>query len=216
MISLIFSLLLALNQPILATEATTSADNNTKTEEVRKLIKQKVDKKLNLIKPKSLFGTIEKIDDQEISITWKDESNTIITTDKTTFISLKRRKLELEDIKTSQEILAMGYFNTENKLEAKRIILIEIKKIENNNQVINGQVVDVSQNSPIFTIILHNNKNDNGYQIKTDSKTIKKITAGQKIIAVIKADADMVNTFDLLKIIKSTDASPSATPTPDN
>lgn len=220
MISLLISLFLSLNQPVLAaTEASTSADSQ-EVQQIREVVQQKVKEKLNLIKApsnkaKSIFGTIEKIEDQQLFIKWKTDSNIITTDDETTIISLKRSKLDLENLKTNQDILAMGYFNEENKLEAKRIVVIEIKEIENNNQVINGKVVDVSQSSPVFTIVPQNNKN-NQYQITTNSTTLKKISAGQKIIAVIKADPDMANTFDLVKIIKNTDASTSATPTPEN
>lgn len=216
MISLLLSLLLILNlnQPILAIEASNSADN-TKSQEYREALKQKVNEKLNLIKAKSLFGTIEKINDKEISINWKDNSNTLITDNETIFINLKRLKIELEDIKPNQEILAMGYFNVDNKLETKRVIIIEMEEIANNNQVVNGQIVDVSKTTSIFTIIPHNNKNVD-YQIKTTNSTIKKITEGQKIIAVIEPDLEMTNTFNLLKIIKTTDSSISATPTPNN
>lgn len=217
MIAFLFSLLLSFNQPILATEASTSA-NSSEVQQIREVVQQKVKEKLNLIKSpsnkaKSLFGTIEKINDNEININWKDDSNTIITDDETTIVGLKRNKLDLEDLKPNQEILAMGYFNAQNKLETKRIVLIEMEKIENKNQVVNGKIVDVSQNSPVFTVVPQNNKN-NQYQIETNTKTISKIAAGQKIIAVIKADPKKTNTFDLLKIIKTTDASTSATPTP--
>ncbi|MPN17987.1 hypothetical protein SDC9_165345 [bioreactor metagenome] len=97
----------------------------------------------------------------------------------------------------------MGYINSQNQLEAKRIVVIELKKIKNNTQIINGQIVDVSQNSPVFIVVPLNNKNSQ-YQIETDSNTIKKIVTGQKIIAAIKPDEKITNTFNLVKIISST------------
>lgn len=218
MINIIVSLLLILNRPIFAAEASPSANNPEEIQQIREVVQQKVKEKLNLIstpsdKPKSIFGTIEKINDNQINTNWNNNSNTITTNDDTIIIGSKRNKLSLKDLKTGQDILSMGYFNAQNQLEAKRIVVIEIKNLENKTQVINGQIVDVSQTSPVFTVIPNKNKNSQ-FQITTNNTNIKKLKSGQKIIAVVKPDAKINNTFDLLKIVSLSESSPSATPTP--
>jgi len=219
MFSLILSLILSLNRPVIANEATPSATDNQEIQEIRQVVQEKVKEKLDLIKSpsnkaKSIFGSIEKIEDKNINIKWQDDTNQLILNEETTIISLKRQKMKITDLKAGQEILAMGYFNQDNNLETKRIVLIEIEEIENKNQVVNGQVVDVPQSSPVFTLIPNNNKNTQ-YQIKTTTKEIAKIKTGQKIIAVIEANPENNNNFDLIKIIKTIDSTTSATPTPE-
>jgi len=220
MFSLIISLLLSvITQPVIANEATPSATDSQEIQEIRQVVQEKVKEKLDLIKSpsnkaKSIFGTIEKVEDKNITIKWQDDTNQLILDEETTIISLKRQKMKTSDLKVGQEILAMGYFNQDNNLETKRIVLIEIKKIENNNQVVNGQIVDLSQSAPIFTLIPNSNKN-NQYQIESTSKEIKDLSSGQKIIAVIEADPENNNNFNLIKIIKTTDPTSSATPTPE-
>lgn len=218
MFHFIFSILLILISPnkVFATEASSSAND---VQSIREVVQQKVMEKLNIIttpssKPKSFFGNIQKITDKQIEITQNNENKTIITTDDTIFINLKRTKTTFKEIKAGQEILAMGYINSQNQLEAKRIIVVELKNIENKNQVINGQIVDISQTSSVFVVVPFNNKNGQ-FQIEADSTNLKKISTGQKIVAIIKPNEKISNTFDLLKII-STTSSPSATPTPKN
>ncbi|MDD4937741.1 MAG: hypothetical protein PHX34_01865 [Candidatus Shapirobacteria bacterium] len=219
MISYFLSLILLLISPttVFATDASPSANNSNDIQTIREVVQQKVKEKLNLIttpesKPKSFFGTIQKITNNQIDINLNNETKTIITTDNTVFINLKRTKIALKDLKSGQEILALGYLNSQNQLETKRIIIFELKSVENNTQVVNGQIVDVSQTSPIFVIVPQANKN-NQYQITTTTTEIKKIKTGQKAIIVIKPDPKMTNTFDLLKTISLSESTTSASPT---
>ncbi len=217
MIGLLVSLLFLMNsRPIIAIEASSSAND---IQSIREVVQQKVKEKLNIIttpssKPKAFFGSIKKINGLQIEISQNNENKTIITTEETIFVNLKKIKSNIKELKVGDEILAIGYLNSQNQLEVKRVIVIELNKFKNNTQIINGQIVDVSQNSPVFVIVPLNNKNSQ-YQIETDANTIKKINTGQKIVAVIKPDEKITNTFNLLKIVSSISISTSsATPTP--
>lgn len=213
---LLIFLFLSSFKSAVAIEASSSAND---VQSIREVVQQKVKEKLNIIttpssKPKSFFGSIKEIKNQQIIINQNNENKTIVITDETIFINLKKTKINFKDIKVGDEVLAMGYIDSQGQLETKRVVLIELKKIKNTTQVINGQVVDVSQSSPVFIVVPFNNKN-NQYQIKTDSNNIKKINTGQKIIAIIKPDEKITNTFNLIKIISSTSTSTSsATSTP--
>ena len=219
MINLFFLLISFLICPatVLAVDISTSATNSSEVQTIREVVQQKVKEKLNIIttpesKPKSLFGTIQKITDNQIEISFNNVSKIIINNEDTVLIGLKRNKIKQKDLKSGQEILALGYLNSKNQLEAKRIIIFELKKIENKTQVINGQIVDISKESLIFVVVPPKNKNSQ-YQVKTDTANLKKLSSGQKIIAVIKPDPKLANTFNLIKTI-STESSASATPTP--
>lgn len=208
---LLIFLFLSSFKPTVAIEASSSAND---VQSIREVVQQKVKEKLNIIttpssKPKCFFGSIKEIKNQQIIISQNNENKTIVITDETIFINLKKTKISFKDIKVGDEVLAMGYIDAQGQLETKRVVLIELKKIKNTTQVINGQIVDVSQNSPVFIVVPFNNKN-NQYQIKTDSNNIKKINTGQKIIAIIKPDEKITNTFNLIKIISSTSTSTSS------
>jgi len=216
--------------PALAVDATTSSD---KQKDIINLVQQKVKEKLSLItspstKPKSFIGTITTIDSTKISIDYQNNSKTILIDDDTAYVDIKRNKSKFANFKVGQGIIAMGYLNENNQLNGKRIVAVDLKSLENKNEVVIGKVVDISKSSPIIVVIPIKNKNSQ-YQIKTDTKTeildksntkiaSKDIVLGQKIIAIIQPDVKIAKTFYASKIINLDFAtsSPSATPTPKN
>lgn len=168
--------------------------------------------------PKFLMGTITQINPTQITINYKNESKTITITTDTVFIDAKRNKTKIDSLKAGQDILAMGYYDQLNNLEAKRVVITDLKTIENKNQIILGKIVDISQASPVFVLIPIKNK-DIQYQIKTDAKTeifnqdnnkltIDKLKSGQKIVVIIQPDAKIAKTFYVSKIITFTTANP--------
>jgi hypothetical protein len=222
----IFSLFLNfLAKPALAATASPSADQ---TKDIVNLVQQKVKEKLNLIntpsaQPKSFFGIISQLDQNQILINYQNKSQTITIDDTTAYVDAKKNKSKLTNFKVGQGILAMGYLNTDTSLTGKRIVATDEKTIDNSNQTVIGQIVDISKSSPIFVLIPSKNK-DVQYQIKTDSKTTvtdfknskldsKVLASGKKIIVIISPDAKIANTFYASKII-SLDSTTSATPTP--
>jgi hypothetical protein len=222
---IIFCLSTFFTKPVLAVTATPSAE---KTQDIVNLVQQKVKEKLNLIttpstQPKSFFGNITQITDDQISISYQNKTQNINIGDSTVYVDTKKNKSKLANFKVGQTILAMGYLNETNNLDAKRIVLLDLKSIENNNQTVTGQIVDISKSSPIIVIIPTKDKN-NQYQIKTDSKTEiisldgKKISSsslssGKKVIVIIQPDAKIAKTFYAIKIISLESASISPTPT---
>jgi hypothetical protein len=176
--------------------------------------------------PKSFFGTITQVDTDQIKINIKDQSKTLYITKDTTFVNNKKQKGKITDFKSGQTIIAMGYLKDDQSLDCRRIVYTESKTVENTNQIVTGQIVDVSQSqtSPIFVIIPTQNKN-NQYQIKTDSKTeivdlknakstsAKTIVTSKKVIVIIQPDTKLINTFYATKIIDTT-SSITTTPSP--
>ncbi len=178
-------------------------------------------------KPKSFFGNIIQIDEDTITIIYKDQTQKIQVNDETVYVDLKRNKSKLANFKVGQEILAMGYLKEDQSLDCKRIVATELKSVANNHQTVTGQIVDISKETSIFTLTPNYNKNS-PFQLKTDSKTkivnlINKAIAsseaianGKKIIAIIKPDTKLENTFYVSKIIviDSFNNTSNSTPTP--
>lgn len=121
----------------------------------------------------------------------------------------------------------MGIVNTDLSMDCSRIVATDSKSITNTHQIISGQIVDVSQsqNSTIFVLVPSKNKN-NQYQIKIDTKTVltdtkgknltlnKNIISGKKLIAVIKPDSQIAQTFYAVRLISLDSETPTPTPKP--
>lgn len=216
-----------------ATEASPSVVSD-KVEDVKDILKQIVKSTSNndevetvSDKPKSIFGSITAIDTNQITLNFQNQTKVIRISDETTFIDSKRQKSKLTNFKVGQTILSMGYLQADQSLDCKRVVFTDTKSIENTNQIVTGQIVDVSQSqtSPIFVLIPTQNKNSQ-YQIKTDSKTeiidlknnkltlSKTIISGKKIIAIIKPDSQLAQTFYASKIINLESATESISPSP--
>jgi hypothetical protein len=210
-------LLSSLFFPILSfSQEVTIIPTKTPNKEVLEMVQQKVKDMLQnttstSTEPKSIIGTITQIDSSQIIINYKNESKTITLTDTTVFIDNKRNKTKIDNIKAGQDILAMGYINQYGNFDAKRVVIIDLKTIENKNEIVLGKIVDISQSSPIFVLIPIKNK-ETQYQIKTDTKTeildkdnnkltLDKLKSGQKIVVIIQPDAKIAKTFYVSKII---------------
>lgn len=231
-IFLLFLFSLLTPPQILAVEPTAEPTKTTNVDEIKKIreaVQKKVQEKLQqIVTPsqsvKSSIGTITDIKDNQISLEYQNSPQQILVSDETIYIDTKRNKTKLENLKAGQEILALGYVNTENILETKRIVFTDLKTLDNKKQVVIGKIVDIStlySTTPIFTLISINDKN-NQYQIKTDQNTqiedksgqkINKLTSGQKIIVILQPDKKINKTFYASKIIKLDAETTSPSPT---
>lgn len=200
-------------------------------QEVLDLVTKKVKEMLNQepttvsTGPKSFIGTISQKSDSQLTINYQNQDKIILVDTDTVVINAKKTKIKFSDLKSGQSILALGYLDAQNQLTAKRVIITDLKTIENNDQVVIGIISDISKSTSILSIIPIKNKNTT-YQITTDSKTkiinkdnsenkLSSLTKGQKVIIIIKPDIKLQQTFYTTKIIVQSKTSTSA-PTPAN
>lgn len=205
-------------------------------EEIRKAVSEKVKEKLGEItsstpRKVSWTGTITRIDPTQIVIESPKGPRNINVTDDTTVVNQKRTVIDPTKLIEGDSIICLGYTTPDkpNSLDTKRVIVYDPKTIIR-QQIVLGNIVDVSQTTSIFVLIPNNNKNLQ-YQIKTDTKTLlsdsqdKKqktdmIATGKKVISIIQPDPKITNTFYASKIIfidlPTPTPSPQATPTPEN
>ena len=210
-------------QPMIAVSPTpTNTNINKEIEDIRNKVKEKVQEKLKEITTsgptlKSAIGTVVEINANQIILNYQNNNLIINISENTVFIDEKRNKIKADKIKTGQEILCMGDTSSPTSIDAKRIVLIKLKSVENNTQVIVGKIVDISQSSPIFVLIPIKNKNSQ-FQVKTDSateiintKNVKaELKSGQKVIIIIKPDEKIQKTFYAVKVINlESDLKPS-------
>ena len=209
-----------------------SSDKNL-TEEVREMVAKKVKEiqqnddgstSVSTNIPKAIIGTISKIENNKITINHENNSKTINISDETVFVDGKKNKIKIDNLKSGQVILSMGYYDQYDNFNAKRIVITTSNNIENKNEIIFGKIADISQTSNVLVLIPIKNKNTQ-YQIKTDSKTkvvdkngntltTNKLKSGQKVVVVIQPDTKTTNTFYVSQIITLDSSSASSSPTP--
>ncbi len=214
------------------TPSITSAPSPTSTDEIQKIrevVQQKVREKLKQItnpadSKRGLIGKIIQVDNSQITLEYQNSTKTITIDDSTTYVDLNRNKSSLDKIKIGQDALILVINDDkESKLYGKRVVLTDLKTINNTKTVVVGKIVDISKTSPIFTLIPSKNKNTL-FQIKTDSKSevyspqnqkvaLSSLKSGNKIIAILTPDVKMNKTYSALKII-NLDFEPQSSPTP--
>jgi hypothetical protein len=229
--NLLFSTSVALAQtPTTTPIPLPSEADSTLTEDIvkiRQAVQQKVQEKLQSITgskntKKGWIGSVTKIEDTRLTINYLSQDRIINVDPEAVIINDKRVKTTLNKIEVGHHIIAMGDLTHDGSLDTKRIIYYDPKTIVKRNIVV-GKIADISKSSPIIVLIPSGNKNLQ-YQIKTDSSTesmsttgtkvdLKTLTAGQRVIAILKQDPKNPNTFTALKFI-STPTTDSITPTP--
>jgi len=209
-----------------ASSASDSADNikdpsndlGQDIQKIRDVVKLKVQEKLKDIssstssepQKKSIIGTVIQIDGQQLTIDYQNNARAITLDPEVSIIDLKRNKTKLENLKVGQEVTVMGYLENEI-FTAKRIVFTDLSASLIRDQILIGNIVDVSQTSNVIVVIPSKNKNSQ-FQIKTDSKTeiidknskkidSKNVSKGQKIITVIRPESDKSKTYIASKII---------------
>lgn len=213
---LIAFLFLLFPSQLIAQSATPTPD--AKTEAIRELAEKKVQDMLGITSsslsstiPKSVVGTITKIDNNNIISSFKNENKELETNSETVIINEKKLKAKLTDLKEGQTILAMGYYDQFSNFAAKRIIITNSEDIKNKNEIVFGTITDISQSSDVLVLVPIKNKNTQ-YQIKISSKTkitnkdgdsltLSKLKKGQKVTAVIQPNIKISNTFDVFQIV---------------
>jgi len=187
-------------------------------QKIRQVIQEKVSKKLQQISQgetdpkKAITATIIKIQNNTLIFDTPSLIKKATVDDTTIYIGLKQNKIKFSDLKTGQEILAIGFLDENQQLTIRRLILTSKKSYQNPNLIIFGQIVDISTSSPVFVVIPYSNKNSQ-YQIKYVANkteflskigqkiTLKSIKKGQKVAVVATADPLSRQSLVSIKII---------------
>lgn len=227
------SLLFSLTSTIFAQETTpspTASDSkNPSLEDVQKIrqaVQEKVAEKIKTFtnttsNKKAFIGQISQIDNLNITLDYQSKNYQLTVDPETVYINEKLSRSNIDQLKVGQEILAMGILNESQTLDTKRIVAIKIENLKNQNKVISGIIVDISQTANIFSLSPFTDK-DSQYQVKYDSKTqvysvAKKaiktsdLKPGQRIAIVGSLDASNSKSVNSVKIFQ---LDPSLSPTP--
>lgn len=199
-----------------------TTSTTTEIQQLREVIQQKVKEKVkeklqNLNQTpvesnkKAYSGTITEVNTSYIKINSRNQNIQFTVNNDTSYINLKQSKIKNTDLKVGQEVLILSLKQDSSPLIARRIILIESKKLENQKVTIVGKIADISTSSSVLTLIPINNKNQE-LQIKIDNKTeilsfdkktlkIADLKKGFKIICTYGSSSN--STYPALQIIKT-------------
>jgi len=214
----------------LAQEETFSAQTESKTEaseRVTELVKQKVKEKLEeiLSKQKKVgwVGTIKSKDASTITLENQAKVREILYSDETKIVNLQSQSKKIEDLTEGKKIVALGYQQTPDIIEAKRIIITQESK--SNKLPFLGILSDKSQVEKLIVVTSTNNK-DLIQEIIVDQKTkiiteedesgnYESLAKGQKVALVYQV-IEEENTALMIRIIESVqeEPSPSLSPSP--
>lgn len=124
--------------------STDSAD--TQDSAIRQKVQQKVEEALN--KPKAKLGTITDISEQTIQITnLEDEIVQIeVNKEETQYVKINddNEQIEFSDVAIGDFIVAMGYINENDVLEATRVLVTDVIR-KPLRAIVQGKVVDIQK-----------------------------------------------------------------------
>ncbi len=201
--------------PVLGQTPTTSPSTSDEIQKLREVIQQKVKEKLQELtlgqtpNPKKAYlGTITEITDSSIKIDSKTKIYEFTLSDDANYVNLKLNKIKKTDLKVGQDVLILSLAK-DTSVYAKKIIIVDPIKLQNNKNVTLGKIADISSTTSILVLIPTNNKNRE-LQIKVDSKTeivtknnksikFSELKKGQKIICIYNSSQN--STYPALKII---------------
>lgn len=213
----------------------------TPEETDEELIKQKVEERIEKVldstdenQKRALVGSIKAVVVSTLTIkTSSGDFQAKVATD-ATILNLEREEIKLEDLEIGNKVIAMGYFDDQDVLEAKRIVIREELQASD-AEVTFGTVTDISQEEKVLTI--KHPKTQTVYMVETDSKTeiakkvdgeieeikFSEIEEGDSLVAIGKLgeNEEKVVTAKLIHVLseKTLESSPeteeeSPTPSP--
>lgn len=178
MIKTIIILILFLLIPLSPARAQTpTATTGDEIQKLREVIQQKVKEKLQdlsqtetIINPKKAYlGTIIEINDTTLKIDAKTKIYEFTISEDATFVNIKQNKIKKTELKVGQDVLVLS-LSKDTLVFAKKIIVVDPVKLQNNKNVSLGKIADISPTTSILVLIPTNNKNRE-LQIKIDTKT---------------------------------------------
>lgn len=187
---------------------TNEEDANESTDEaetIREKIKEKIKDAEN--KPLAYIGTVTDITDKTIQI--KDESGEILQisldSEETEYVksTTETKKIEHKDLAIGDYIAALGFKNTNNVLEGKRII-VTTKPAEVKLTTIFGEITKVAKSE--LTI-----KDNEEFEWKTqfgkkwDGPNLSKSEVGQKVIVVGEQEEATLSSTRTLYLVEESE-----------
>jgi hypothetical protein len=171
----LFTISLALAQTLTATPSLNPSPTPSRPvliEEIREAVKEKVKEKLAEVKKGTALawtGEIEAINEAQLTLNTRLGSKTVLISEETNLVGAGSKKIAVSDLKIGDLVIAMGYLNEDEILEAKRLVLFsKPKRII--REVAFGLVTDISAEENLLTV--KNEKKGQIYTVVVNAKTL--------------------------------------------
>ena len=157
-------------------------------------IKQKVEERIEKVlstaeqgQKRALVGTLKSIANSTLTIeTQTGDSQAKVATD-ATILNEDREEIEIDDLEISSNLIAMGYLDNQNVLNAKRVVVTEEFQIPESESVF-GTVTDISQEEKILTI--KHPKTQTVYMVDINSNTKITKRVGEEVKEIKFSDIE--------------------------
>lgn len=217
--------------PSASASATPGATGKSIRDNLRERVEEKLTKLIN--KPRAFVGKITQISNSALTIETKTGIKQVKVTDKTVIVQVdngKSKTIKEADLAVGNFVVAMGYTENKDTIEARRILTMSDDPLE-----VRRPVYGIVQSVKDGTFAVKHPKKDETWTVKTSSKTevtlktdgkmgkseIKSIAEGDRIIAVgtsvknttftINAELIHVIPGEAHGLVKSPSPSPKAT-----
>lgn len=184
--------------PTLTPEETTSPEGKAIRDRVKELVREKIEE-LKKGRKAAYFGEIVSIAEGQISVSNRFGQNQILINKETKLIGANRQEISLDQLKKGFFAVAMGYFDENQLLVAKRLVVMSKPKPLVGETAF-GRVADISKEENILTV--KNQKKGLTYLVEVTGKTVitkkldgnvqkitfDKIALGDRLIAVGAAE----------------------------
>lgn len=197
--------------PVLAQEDSDSTESAEVEEvsEVDEAVQQKVEEVLN--KPKARLGTITDITELTIQMkTLEGEIQQVsFTTEKTTFVKVneKSETIDYSEVAIGDFIIAMGYFNGNNVLEAERI-LVTTEITPPKRLVAFGEIESIEGKK--IKIINTNEELELIFPARWSGPEISELEKDLKVVVVAQVSDDELPSIRTIQIITEQEVTPTS------
>ncbi len=165
-------------------------------------IKQKVEERIEKVlssaeeeQKRALVGTLKSVTNSTLTIETQAGDFQAKIASEATILNENRKEIEIDDLKIGSNIIAMGFFDDQDVLDAKRVVMTEEFQIPETDSVF-GLVTDISQEEKVLTIKHPKTQTVYMVDIGTKTKITKRVKGEVKEISFSEIEEN-----DLLVVI---------------
>lgn len=123
---------------------------------IQKIIDEKSEKASQALKKRAFVGKVSRVTTESLSIeTLRGEQNVKVSSKSTVLLFPKMQPLQLSDVEIGGFAIVMGYMNSDDVLDAKRILVVQTPLFPPKKKVFVGRVIDLSATT--LSLKLRNN-----------------------------------------------------------
>lgn len=159
------------------------AEINALREEIRRRVEEKLKNIINQGEKRGWIGIVMEKSIASFKLKVKDETRTVVLSEEIQIIGLKREKLSFEAVEPGQKLIAMGYLQSDNSLEARRIVLLPQKRDDRKIQIIFGTINDLSREKEVL-VLKPKEQPEKEYQVLLTKQTLLRRREGKEIKSI--------------------------------